>query len=175
MAACVIAISSSASSFLTWSRIIRFAASARLAPLAAFRWADTVRFGLPLPIPSYSPPSAHRVPRSSRNRRNRPRVGRWGLHSAIPLTCVIGTRTVLLSLRSNRAQIQASGLSIYFNCGSKDDFGFNQGAAELHRQLQAEGIQHEYHLYPGNHGGEYFLAHLGEVLKFHARVFVAAK
>lgn len=77
--------------------------------------------------------------------------------------------------RRNRAQIQASGLSIYFNCGSKDDFGFNQGAAELHRQLQAEGIQHEYHLYPGNHGGEYFLAHLGEVLKFHARVFVAAK
>jgi S-formylglutathione hydrolase FrmB len=77
--------------------------------------------------------------------------------------------------KRNRAQIQASGLSIYFNCGSKDDFGFNQGAAELHRQLQAEGIQHEYHLYPGNHGGEYFLAHLGEVLKFHARVFVAAK
>lgn len=77
--------------------------------------------------------------------------------------------------KRNRAQIQASGLSIYFNCGSKDDFGFNRGAAELHRQLQAEGIQHEYHLYPGNHGGEYFLAHLGEVLKFHARVFVAAK
>jgi S-formylglutathione hydrolase FrmB len=77
--------------------------------------------------------------------------------------------------KRNRAQIQASGLSIYFNCGSKDDFGFNQGAAELHRQLQDEGIQHEYHLYPGNHGGEYFLAHLGEVLKFHARVFVAAK
>jgi S-formylglutathione hydrolase FrmB len=77
--------------------------------------------------------------------------------------------------KRNRAQIQASGLSIYFNCGSKDDFGFDRGAAELHRQLQAEGIQHEYHLYPGNHGGEYFLAHLGEVLKFHARVFVAAK
>jgi S-formylglutathione hydrolase FrmB len=77
--------------------------------------------------------------------------------------------------KRNRAQIQASGLSIYFNCGSKDDFGFNQGAGELHRQLQAEGIQHESHLYPGNHGGEYFLAHLGEVLKFHARVFVAAK
>jgi len=77
--------------------------------------------------------------------------------------------------KRNRAQIRASGLSIYFNCGSKDEFGFDQGAAELHRQLQAEGLEHEYHLYPGNHGAEYFLAHLGEVLKFHALVFAAAK
>lgn len=77
--------------------------------------------------------------------------------------------------KRDRAQIRASGLSIYFNCGNKDDFGFDRGAEQLHRQLQAEGIQHEYHLYPGNHGGEYFLAHLTEVLKFHARVFAAAK
>ncbi len=77
--------------------------------------------------------------------------------------------------KRNRAQIRASGLSIYFNCGRDDEFGFETGAAELHRQLQAEGIQHEYHLYPGNHGAEYFLAHLGEVLQFHSRVFAAAK
>jgi enterochelin esterase family protein len=77
--------------------------------------------------------------------------------------------------KRNLAHIRASGLSIDFNCGSKDDFGFDQGAAQLHRQLQAEGIQHEYHLYPGNHGAEYFLAHLGEVLQFHSRVFAAVK
>jgi S-formylglutathione hydrolase FrmB len=75
----------------------------------------------------------------------------------------------------DRVKIRAAGLSIYFNCGSKDEFGFDRGAQELDRQLQAEGIPHEYHLYPGNHDGEYFLAHLGEVLKFHARVFDAAK
>src|ERR1035438_295158 len=77
--------------------------------------------------------------------------------------------------KRNRAQIRASGLSIYLNCGIKDKFGFDQGAEDPHRQLQAEDIRHKYHLYPGNHGGEYFLAHLGEVLKFHARVFDAAK
>jgi S-formylglutathione hydrolase FrmB len=77
--------------------------------------------------------------------------------------------------KRNRTLIRTPGLSIYFNCGREDEFGFDQGAAELHRQLQAEGIEHEYHLYPGNHGAEYFLAHLGEVLKFHARVFAAAK
>jgi S-formylglutathione hydrolase FrmB len=77
--------------------------------------------------------------------------------------------------KRNRTPIRTSGLAIYFNCGRDDDFGFEKGAAELDRQLQAEGIEHEYHLYPGNHGAEYFLAHLGEALKFHSRVFAAAK
>ena len=77
--------------------------------------------------------------------------------------------------KRNRAAIRTSGLSIYFNCGREDEFGFDKGAMELHRQLQAEGIQHEYHLYPGNHGAEYFLAHLGEALLAHSRVFAAAK
>jgi S-formylglutathione hydrolase FrmB len=77
--------------------------------------------------------------------------------------------------KRNRTSIRTSGLSIYFNCGREDEFGFDKGVVELHRQLQAEGIQHEYHLYPGNHGAEYFLAHLGEALLVHSRVFAAAK
>jgi S-formylglutathione hydrolase FrmB len=77
--------------------------------------------------------------------------------------------------KRNRARIRTPGLSIYFNCGREDEFGFDKGAAELHRQLQAGGIQHEFHLYPGNHGAAYFLAHLGETLKFHSRVFAAGK
>ncbi len=75
----------------------------------------------------------------------------------------------------NRERIRTAKLSIYFNCGSEDEFGFDKGAAELHRQLLAEGIQHEFHLYPGNHGAQYFLAHLGEVLRFHSRLFAAGK
>ena len=77
--------------------------------------------------------------------------------------------------KQNRTQIRTTGLSIYFNCGREDEFGFDNGAAELHRQLQTEGIRHEFHLYPGNHGAEYFLAHLGETLMFHSRVFAAGK
>ncbi len=75
--------------------------------------------------------------------------------------------------KENRERIRTTKLAIYFNCGSEDEFGFDKGAAELHRQLQTEGIRHEYHLYPGNHGAQYFLAHLGEALKFHSRVFAA--
>jgi S-formylglutathione hydrolase FrmB len=77
--------------------------------------------------------------------------------------------------KQNRAGIRNPGLSVYFNCGREDEFGFDKGAAELHRQLQAESIQHEYHLYPGNHDAGYFLAHLGETLMFHSRVFAAGK
>ncbi|HXM11600.1 MAG TPA: alpha/beta hydrolase family protein [Terriglobales bacterium] len=77
--------------------------------------------------------------------------------------------------KQNRALIRSTKLSIYFNCGREDEFGFENGAAELHRQLQAEGIEHEYHLYPGNHDAGYFLAHLGETLTFHSRVFAAGK
>jgi S-formylglutathione hydrolase FrmB len=66
-------------------------------------------------------------------------------------------------------------LAIYFNCGQDDDFGFEKGAEVLHSHLVAEGIKHEYHLYPGDHSLTYFMSHIGEALEFHSRVFQAAK
>jgi S-formylglutathione hydrolase FrmB len=78
-------------------------------------------------------------------------------------------------VKRNRALIRTTKLSVYFNCGQYDEFGFDQGAKELHRQLQAEGIPHEYRLYPGNHDAAYFLAHLGEVMMFHSRAFAVGK
>jgi S-formylglutathione hydrolase FrmB len=66
-------------------------------------------------------------------------------------------------------------LPIYFNCGQEDDFGFERGAEALHQELQTEGVQHEYHSYPGDHSLTYFLTHLGETLEFHSRVFAAWK
>ena len=75
--------------------------------------------------------------------------------------------------KQNRARL--AGLSIYFNCGDEDEFGFEKGAEALHKQLQAEGIKHEFHLYPGNHSAAYFLAHLPETLTFHSRAFASRK
>jgi len=71
--------------------------------------------------------------------------------------------------KQNRSRLAV--LAIYFNCGRDDEFGFEKGAAKLDRQLQAEGVRHEFHLYPGNHDASYFLAHLGETLKFHSQAF----
>jgi len=73
--------------------------------------------------------------------------------------------------RQNRAQIKSQ--SIYINCGAQDEYGFAEGADKLHRQLIAEGIRHEFHLYPGGHSAEYFLAHLGETIEFHSHAFAA--
>lgn len=71
--------------------------------------------------------------------------------------------------RKNRSAIGA--LAIYFNCGKDDDFGFETGARAIDRQLREEGIKHEFYLYEGNHGMDYFLEHLPEVLQFHSRNF----
>ena len=55
----------------------------------------------------------------------------------------------------NKAAIKH--LAIYFNCGREDGFQFDTGAKALDRQLQAEGIKHDFHLYPGDHSAAYFL------------------
>jgi S-formylglutathione hydrolase FrmB len=76
-----------------------------------------------------------------------------------------------LLARQNKAAI--AGLAIYFNCGRDDEFGFEKGAQAMDRQLREENVKHEFHLYEGNHGREYFLSHLGEVMKFHSQHFGA--
>jgi S-formylglutathione hydrolase FrmB len=62
-------------------------------------------------------------------------------------------------------------LTIYFNCGQDDNYGFEKGAAALHDELQKEGVKHEYHPYPGDHSLTYFLSHFAEVMEFHSRAF----
>jgi len=75
--------------------------------------------------------------------------------------------------RKNKLAI--ASLAIYFNCGRNDEYEFEEGAQALDRQLQAEGIRHEFYLYPGDHSAAYFLSHLGEVMQFHWQRFAAAK
>jgi S-formylglutathione hydrolase FrmB len=71
--------------------------------------------------------------------------------------------------RRNKSTI--GRLGIYFNCGKSDDFGFEDGAQAMDRQLTGEKVKHEFHLYPGNHDMDYFLSHLGELMTFHSRQF----
>jgi len=71
--------------------------------------------------------------------------------------------------RKNQAGVRK--LAIYFNCGDHDEYGFEKGAAALDRQLRAQHIRHEYHLYPGEHSYAYFMEHLGETIEFHWKAF----
>jgi len=62
-------------------------------------------------------------------------------------------------------------MAIYFNCGQDDNYGFEKGAADLHRELLQEHVKHEYHAYPGYHSITYFLSHFEEVMEFHSKAF----
>jgi S-formylglutathione hydrolase FrmB len=66
-----------------------------------------------------------------------------------------------------------SGMKIYFDCGSEDDFGFDAGAEALDKLLTSRRIPHEFHLYPGGHNWSYFAEHLPALLEFHNQVFDA--
>jgi len=71
--------------------------------------------------------------------------------------------------RRNRIQIQSE--SIYINCGAQDEYGFAAAATRMDEQLRAEGIRHEFHLYPGGHTASYFLAHLSATMEVHWKAF----
>ena len=78
-------------------------------------------------------------------------------------------------LLANKNRLALEKLAIYFNCGQNDDYGFERGAAALDKQLTAEGLKHEYHLYSGDHSLTYFLTHLGETIEFHSHTFAHTK
>ncbi|HXJ05239.1 MAG TPA: alpha/beta hydrolase family protein [Candidatus Acidoferrum sp.] len=67
-----------------------------------------------------------------------------------------------------------SGMKIYFDCGSEDDFGFDSGAEALHKLLTSRHIPHEFHLYPGGHNWAYFAEHLPALLAFEFHAFETA-
>jgi S-formylglutathione hydrolase FrmB len=64
-----------------------------------------------------------------------------------------------------------TGLHIYFDCGDRDDYGFDAGAAALDKILTARHIAHEFHRYPGRHDVAYFAEHLPASLVFTSEYF----
>jgi S-formylglutathione hydrolase FrmB len=64
-----------------------------------------------------------------------------------------------------------TGLHIYFDCGNRDDYGFDAGAAALDKILTARHIAHEFHLYSGRHDVVYFAEHLPASLVFTSKHF----
>ncbi len=57
-------------------------------------------------------------------------------------------------------------MKIYFDVGSNDDYGFEQGAQKLHQLLDSRGIANEFHIYPGRHDPQFVMRHFAEVLEF---------
>ncbi|HUR36542.1 MAG TPA: alpha/beta hydrolase-fold protein, partial [Terriglobales bacterium] len=66
-----------------------------------------------------------------------------------------------------------AGLKIYLDCGDRDNYGFEVGTRAMDKLLTSRKIAHEAHIYPGDHGWEYFADHLDESLEFQSKALGA--
>jgi len=64
-----------------------------------------------------------------------------------------------------------AGLKIYFDCGNRDEYGFDAGARALDKILASQHIPHTFHIYPGGHDPVYFGEHLPASLLFASAAF----
>jgi S-formylglutathione hydrolase FrmB len=56
--------------------------------------------------------------------------------------------------------------ALYFDCGSEDRYGLENGNRELHRILEQRKVPHTFELAPGDHGYEFVRARLERSLGF---------
>jgi S-formylglutathione hydrolase FrmB len=68
--------------------------------------------------------------------------------------------------RENAARIRQDKLKIYFDVGSQDDYGFDEGVRQLDKLLTSLRIPHEAHVYPGGHNAAFVADHFGDAMKF---------
>ncbi len=60
---------------------------------------------------------------------------------------------------------ELKGMTIYFDCGADDRYGFNTGTLAMDKLLTGRGVPHEAHIYPGGHNWQFALAHFAASLE----------
>ena len=66
-------------------------------------------------------------------------------------------------------------MKIYFDVGSNDDYGFEQGAQQLHQLLDSRGVPNEFHIYAGRHDAQFVIRHFGDVMQFQWKAIGSGK
>ena len=56
-------------------------------------------------------------------------------------------------------------MTIYFDCGDHDRFGFNAGTEAIDKLLSERGVPHEAHIFPGGHDWSFVLKHFSASLE----------
>ncbi len=69
----------------------------------------------------------------------------------------------LIKLARTRSPYDAP---VWIDVGDRDDL--RPAAATLARELEADGADVSFHVWPGNHDGRYWDAHFAEYLRFYA-------
>ena len=108
-----------------------------------------------------------------------PSDGRWAFYARVlagpfgsPLNEAYWESNSPLTLAEHAERF--AGLKLYFDCGDKDRYGFEEGAQTLDRTLTAKGFAHDFALRPGGHGWSYLSQYLKFSLVFHWRWFEKA-
>jgi S-formylglutathione hydrolase FrmB len=120
-------------------------------------------------VSAHSAALAAEAPRLS-NRGGSPLAGMLGALFGNPIDANFWNENSPFVLAKRNAAAIAR-LKIYFDCGSEDSYGFDEGARALGEELNQLKLKHEFHIYPGGHNLEYFLAHLAASMEFHSRAF----
>jgi S-formylglutathione hydrolase FrmB len=109
-----------------------------------------------------------------------PTEGRWGFYARIlqgpfgsPLNEAYWEANSPLTLAEHPDAF--SELKLYFDCGDRDRYGFEEGAQLLDQILTARGFAHEFALRPGEHGWSYLLQYMPYSLRFHWQYFRQAE
>jgi putative tributyrin esterase len=109
-----------------------------------------------------------------------PTEGRWGFYARIleqsfgsPLNRRYWQANSPLTLAEDPSNF--ANLKLYFDCGTEDRYGFNEGAVLLDKILTSKGFPHEFHLREGGHGWSYLEQYMKYPLIFHGRIFAAAE
>ncbi|MBI1983439.1 MAG: esterase family protein [Acidobacteria bacterium] len=105
-----------------------------------------------------------------------PTEGRWGFYARVlqgpfgsPLNSEYWEANSPLTLAEHSERF--GGLRLYFDCGDRDRYGFEQGAQRLHQKLAAKGFPHDFALRPGDHGWSYLTQYMRYSLLFHWKWF----
>jgi S-formylglutathione hydrolase FrmB len=64
-------------------------------------------------------------------------------------------------------------MTIYFDCGAQDRYGFNAGTVAMDKLLTQRGVPHEAHIYPGGHDWPFVLEHLAASLEAQSKALGA--
>jgi len=83
-----------------------------------------------------------------------------------PVNVAYFQRNNVFYFARNTPAVQLKRLNIYFNVGSNDDYGFEQGGQKLHQLLDSRGIPNEFHIYPGRHDAQFVMRHFSDVVQF---------
>jgi enterochelin esterase-like enzyme len=61
----------------------------------------------------------------------------------------------------------SSDISVYLDAGEKDEGGFYEGCAILHKILESKGVKSQNHVFPGHHTVEYIKSNIEKYLIFY--------